>query len=44
MISNSNQIMLTNMKIHLTSTQKDALELMHDTTRDGRVRDRISLH
>ncbi|WP_262947629.1 helix-turn-helix domain-containing protein, partial [Xenorhabdus indica] len=29
------------MKIHLTPDQKHALELMHDTTRDGRVRDRI---
>ncbi|KHD28693.1 DDE endonuclease [Xenorhabdus nematophila] len=29
------------MKINLTETQKEALELMHDTTRDGRVRDRI---
>ncbi|MBC8955045.1 DDE endonuclease [Xenorhabdus sp. PB62.4] len=29
------------MKIHLTSDQKRALELMHDTIRDGRVRDRI---
>ncbi|MGJ0626431.1 IS630 family transposase [Xenorhabdus bovienii] len=29
------------MKIHLMSDQKRALELMHDTTRDGRVRDRI---
>ncbi|WP_340619176.1 helix-turn-helix domain-containing protein, partial [Xenorhabdus entomophaga] len=29
------------MKIHLTADQKKALELMHDTTRDGRVRDRI---
>ncbi|MBD2811685.1 IS630 family transposase [Xenorhabdus sp. Vera] len=29
------------MKINLTNDQKKALELMHDTTRDGRVRDRI---
>ncbi len=29
------------MKITLTDAQKEALELMHDTTRDGRVRDRI---
>ncbi|CAM3353464.1 transposase (fragment) [Xenorhabdus nematophila AN6/1] len=29
------------MKITLTNAQKEALELMHDTTRDGRVRDRI---
>ncbi|WP_038257688.1 helix-turn-helix domain-containing protein, partial [Xenorhabdus bovienii] len=29
------------MKITLTNAQKQALELMHDTTRDGRVRDRI---
>ncbi|WP_139204106.1 IS630 family transposase [Xenorhabdus japonica] len=29
------------MKIHLTSDQKRALELMHDTTRDGQVRDCI---
>ncbi|MDE9566280.1 IS630 family transposase [Xenorhabdus bovienii] len=29
------------MKITLTYAQKEALELMHDTTRDGRVRDRI---
>ncbi len=29
------------MKINLTDAQKEALELMHDTTRDGRVRDRI---
>ncbi|MDE9542760.1 IS630 family transposase [Xenorhabdus bovienii] len=29
------------MKITLTDAQKEALELMHDTTRDERVRDRI---
>ncbi|PHM22788.1 DDE endonuclease [Xenorhabdus ehlersii] len=29
------------MKITLTDAQKETLELMHDTTRDGRVRDRI---
>ncbi|WP_045968390.1 IS630 family transposase [Xenorhabdus doucetiae] len=29
------------MKIHLTPEQKRALELMHDTTRDSRVCDRI---
>ncbi|MEQ1966774.1 winged helix-turn-helix domain-containing protein, partial [Xenorhabdus nematophila] len=29
------------MKIHLTEDQKKALELMHDTTRDSRVCDRI---
>ncbi|MDE9446849.1 transposase [Xenorhabdus bovienii] len=29
------------MKINLTDAQKEALELMHDTTRDGRARDRI---
>ncbi|SFN61107.1 helix-turn-helix domain-containing protein, partial [Xenorhabdus japonica] len=29
------------MKMTLTDAQKEALELMHDTTRDGRVRDRI---
>ncbi|WP_139837548.1 IS630 family transposase [Xenorhabdus beddingii] len=29
------------MKITLTDAQKKALELMHDITRDGRVRDRI---
>ncbi len=29
------------MKIHLTPTQKQALELMHDTCRDKRVCDRI---
>jgi transposase len=29
------------MKINLTKAQKESLELMHDTTRDGRVRDRI---
>ncbi len=33
--------MLITMKIHLTPDQKHALELMHDTTRDGRVRERI---
>ncbi|MGL5291590.1 MAG: helix-turn-helix domain-containing protein, partial [Vibrionaceae bacterium] len=29
------------MKITLTPEQKQQLEVMHDTTRDGRVRDRI---
>ncbi|MGL4733648.1 MAG: helix-turn-helix domain-containing protein, partial [Enterovibrio sp.] len=29
------------MKIILTPEQKQPLEVMHDTTRDGRVRDRI---
>ncbi|WP_391529879.1 helix-turn-helix domain-containing protein [Photorhabdus akhurstii] len=29
------------MKITLTDAQKDSLKLMYDTTRDGRVRDRI---
>ncbi len=29
------------MKIILTPQQKQQLEEMHDTTRDGRVRDRI---
>ncbi|TYO92723.1 winged helix-turn helix protein, partial [Xenorhabdus doucetiae] len=33
--------MLAIMKIHLTPEQKRALELMHDTTRDSRVCDRI---
>ncbi|CEF33480.1 conserved hypothetical protein [Xenorhabdus nematophila str. Websteri] len=33
--------MIAPMKITLTDAQKEALELMHDTTRDGRVRDRI---
>ncbi|PHM38366.1 transposase (fragment) [Xenorhabdus innexi] len=34
--------MLATMKIHLTpAEQKRALELMHDTTRDSRVCDRI---
>ncbi|CDL84509.1 hypothetical protein XCR1_1950002 [Xenorhabdus cabanillasii JM26] len=33
--------MLTTLKIHLTEDQKKALELMHDTTRDSRVCDRI---
>ncbi len=33
--------MISPMKINLTNDQKKALELMHDTTRDGRVRDRI---
>ncbi len=29
------------MKITPTDAKKEALELMHDTTRDGRVHDRI---
>ncbi|PHM57911.1 endonuclease [Xenorhabdus hominickii] len=29
------------MKINLTDTQKEALELTHDTTRDGRISDSI---
>ncbi|MGL4826408.1 MAG: helix-turn-helix domain-containing protein, partial [Vibrionaceae bacterium] len=29
------------MKIIITPEQKQQLEVMHDTTRDGRVRDRI---
>jgi hypothetical protein len=33
--------MLSTMKITLTPQQKHQLELMHDSTRDGRVRDRI---
>ncbi len=33
--------MLATMKIHLSPEQKHALELMHDTTRDSRVCDRI---
>ncbi|CAM3909715.1 hypothetical protein VA7868_03307 [Vibrio aerogenes CECT 7868] len=33
--------MLRTMKIILTSQQKQQLEQMHDSTRDGRVRDRI---
>lgn len=33
--------MIAPMKINLTDAQKEALELMHDTTRDGRIRDRI---
>ncbi|CEK23885.1 conserved hypothetical protein [Xenorhabdus nematophila AN6/1] len=33
--------MIAPMKINLTNDQKTALELMHDTPRDGRVRDRI---
>ncbi|MDE1495107.1 IS630 family transposase, partial [Xenorhabdus bovienii] len=33
--------MLTTMKTHLTEDQKKVLELMHDTTRDSRVCDRI---
>ncbi|MDE1489235.1 IS630 family transposase, partial [Xenorhabdus bovienii] len=33
--------MLTTIKIHLTEDQKKVLELMHDTTRDSRVCDRI---
>ncbi len=33
--------MLTTMKIHLTEDQKEALELMHDTTRDSQVCDHI---
>ncbi|GAL12535.1 mobile element protein [Vibrio astriarenae] len=33
--------MLHTMKITLTPQQKQQLEQMHDSTRDGRVRDRI---
>ena len=33
--------MLRTMKIILTPQQKQQLEVMHDSTRDGRVRDRI---
>lgn len=33
--------MLTLMKIFITDQQKAELERLHDTTRDGRVRDRI---
>ncbi len=33
--------MLRTMKIVLTPQQKQQLEEMHDSTRDGRVRDRI---
>ena len=33
--------MLTSMKVTLTNEQKLALRTQHDTTRDGRVRDRI---
>ncbi|OKP02453.1 DDE endonuclease [Xenorhabdus eapokensis] len=33
--------MFAAMKIHLIPEQKRALELMHDTTRDSRVRDRF---
>ncbi|ABU70626.1 hypothetical protein VIBHAR_01657 [Vibrio campbellii ATCC BAA-1116] len=35
------RIMLRTMKITLTPQQKLQLEEMHDSTRDGRVRDRI---
>nr|CAL25541.1 transposase and inactivated derivatives [Vibrio vulnificus] len=41
MISHKIRIMLRTMKIILTSQQKQQLEEMHDSTRDGRVRDRI---
>ncbi|CBJ91063.1 conserved hypothetical protein [Xenorhabdus nematophila ATCC 19061] len=41
MIFHSYKIMIAPMKINLTNDQKTALELMHDTPRDGRVRDRI---
>jgi hypothetical protein len=33
--------MLRTMKIILIHQQKQQLEVMHDSTRDGRVRDRI---
>ncbi len=33
--------MLANMKIELSNQKKKQLERMHDSTRDGRVRDRI---
>ncbi|CBJ90155.1 transposase (fragment) [Xenorhabdus nematophila ATCC 19061] len=33
--------MLATLKIHLTPEQKCPLELMHNTTRDSRVCDRI---
>lgn len=33
--------MLSTMKITLTNQQKQELKVLHDTTRDGRVRDRI---
>lgn len=36
-----NQIMLNAMKIHLSPSQKQSLELMHDTCRDRRVCDCI---
>ncbi|WP_422640882.1 hypothetical protein [Vibrio aestuarianus] len=41
MISDEIRIMLRTMKITLTPQQKQQLEEMHDSTRDGRVRDRI---
>ncbi|CBJ88809.1 conserved hypothetical protein [Xenorhabdus nematophila ATCC 19061] len=41
MISYPNQIMLATLKIHLTPDQKCPPELMHNTTRDSRVCDRI---
>ncbi|CSB15209.1 transposase [Vibrio cholerae] len=41
MISHKIRIMLRSMKITLTPQQKLQLEEMHDSTRDGRVRDRI---
>ncbi|OTA18191.1 DDE endonuclease [Xenorhabdus vietnamensis] len=34
--------MITSIKIHLTENQKKSLELMHSTTRDSRVCDRIN--
>ena len=33
--------MLSNMKIFITEQQKAELERLHDSSRDGRVRDRI---
>lgn len=33
--------MLSHMKIFITVEQKIELERLHDTTRDGRIRDRI---
>lgn len=35
--------MLTTMKIHLTSEQRIALEMLHKASKDTRVRDRIFL-
>jgi transposase len=41
LIFQQQKIMLSNMKIFITEQQKAELERLHDSSRDGRVRDRI---